>query len=417
MRESPVSKVVIFNVFGHLNMGDAMLVEALVDILRDRFDDARIAGLAFDVGSQERWMPEIEWSARVATKAGYKGIAGKLLQAVHLPVAMAIACSRSLFFLRHLLPRRQREGLEALARADIAISCPGGYLEDSNHAYLLNMLQVALALRLARRVVLAPQSIGPVRSRFGRKVIGAILPRVDKVFVREQSSLQFVTELNGGVKPANTELSGDLAFWYRRAPAEIAAEWKALGVDPSRPILGLTILSWNFPHAPDPEGAERAYLESLSHLVDRASDDGYQVVIFNQVASDLATIEKFALINSRAIIDRGERGCGKLAAMIGQCEIFIGSRFHSCIFGLIGGRPTGAIAYLPKTSGIMKDLGLDRYVIPIDGLTPAKVKALYDTLRADTGRIACEVESAVANYRRESDSFIAFLDQPSPAPA
>lgn len=417
MAEPNAQKLVIFNVFGHLNMGDAMLVEALTDILREHFAHATLAGLATDVTSQERWMPEIDWSARVATKAGLGRPLGLIVQAIHLPIAIAIASSKSLFFLRHLLPRRQRQGLEALAEADIAISCPGGYLEDSNHAYLLNMLQIALALRLSKRVILAPQSIGPVRSQIGRRLIGSILKRVDRVFVREQSSCKFMTELNDDALPPNVEMSGDLAFWYKRAPIDIAAEWKALGVDPSKPILGMTILSWNFPHSPDPDNARRAYLESLSCLVDRACDDGYQVVIFNQVASDLATVDMFASINARATIDRGERDCGKLAAMIGQCELFIGSRFHSCIFGLIGSRPTGALAYLPKTSGIMKDLGLSDYVISMDEITPEQVIALYESLRANVSVVSEEVAAAVSEYRRSNDSFGTFLARLSRAEA
>jgi colanic acid/amylovoran biosynthesis protein len=400
--------IVIFNVFGHLNMGDAMLVESLVDIIRERYPQAQLSGLAFDVESQRLWMPDIAWTERVATKVGGRGLPAKARQAFTLLVALAIASNKNLFFLRYLLPSRQREGLEALARADIAFSCPGGYLEDSNRAYLLNMLQVMLAARLSKKVIFAPQSVGPVRSSFGRRVIASVLRHIDKVFVREQSSMAFVTELHGS-KPRNVEQSGDLAFWYHRAPEGIDEEWIKIGVDPSKPILGMTILYWNFPHASDPETAEQAYLSSLSSLVDIAISDGYQVVIFNQVASDLPTIGKFEAINDRAIIDRGERSCGKLAAMIAQCEIFIGSRFHSCIFGLIGGVPTGAIAYLPKTSGIMKDLGLSRYVTTIDDLTPERVFNLYDTLRRDPQGIAEQIRTAVAHYREENNAFVAYL--------
>lgn len=408
MTRQSTRKIVIFNVFGHLNMGDAMLVEALEDIIRIQHPEAQLSGVAFDVNSQEYWMPEIRWTERIATKVGNNGFVAKMRQGLNLAIALTIASSKAFFFMRHLLPARQRESLEALAAADIAFSCPGGYLEDSNKAYLLNMLQVMLAARLAKRVVFAPQSIGPVRSKFGRRVIASVLRHVDRIFVREQSSLAYVTHLYGE-KPVNTELSGDLAFWYHRSPEGIEEEWAKLGVDPSRPILGMTILYWNFPHSLDPVAAEAAYMNSLSSLVDKATADGYQVVIFNQVASDLPTIDKFEKINDRAKIDRGQRTCGKLSAMIAQCEIFIGSRFHSCIFGLIGGIPTGAIAYLPKTNGIMKDLGLSRYVTPIDDLTSEKLLALYDTLRSDPHGIAEEVQRAVATYREQNNAFVAYL--------
>jgi colanic acid/amylovoran biosynthesis protein len=125
-----IRKIVIFNVFGHLNMGDAMLLEALVDLLRETFPEATIEGLAFDLKSQEQWMPDIRWHQRIATKTGSSRLRGTIVQAISLPVALAIALSRHFAFLRFLLPARQRQGLDALAEADLAISCPGGYLED-----------------------------------------------------------------------------------------------------------------------------------------------------------------------------------------------------------------------------------------------------------------------------------------------
>jgi colanic acid/amylovoran biosynthesis protein len=270
------------------------------------------------------------------------------------------------------------------------------------------MLQVLIAARLARTVVMAPQSVGPVRSSFGQKVIASVLRRVDRAFVREQSSVDFVESLYGKL-PANVVFSGDLAFWYRRPEQNIDADWRALGVDPARPIIGMTILEWSFPLAADPEAAEMAYLRALSRLVDRAIADDYQIVIFNQVSSDLKAIDKFVAINDKAIVDRGSRSCGKLARMIAQCEIFIGSRFHSCIFGLIGSVPTGAIAYLPKTTGIMKDLGLSAYVRSIDDITPEIVDALYDELLSNRATISNSVRAAVAGYRRGNGAFVDFL--------
>jgi colanic acid/amylovoran biosynthesis protein len=54
--------------------------------------------------------------------------------------------------------------------------------------------------------------------------------------------------------------------------------------------------------------------------------------------------------------------------MIARSKVFLGTRFHSCIFSMMAGRPTFAIAYLPKTEYIMNDLKLSHRHTPIDAI-------------------------------------------------
>lgn len=398
-------RIVIFNVFGHRNTGDAMLLEALVDILAARGPCTTIEGIAFDVAAERKWMPGIRWHERIGNKVR-RDLAGKIGQAVALLVVAAIATSRLFLPLKSLLPAEQRSAVEALDGADLAISCPGGYLEDSNRAYLLNLLQMMLARRLARRVVLAPQSVGPIRSGFGRKVLGFVLARMDAIYVREEPSMTFLRhELPGLSVPVHA--SGDLAFWYDRRREEGAAEeWAKLGVDPDRPIVGMTVVEWYYPHHPDPKAAQAAYLASLGALIRQLQAEGrHQIVVFNQVSSDLPVAEALAAANPGVVVDRLARDSGVFAAMIARCEIFVGSRFHSCIFGLLGAVPTIAIAYLPKTTGIMADLGLGDFVLPIDAITPGELIAKFDRVRADGPAVSARLRESVARYRAANGRF------------
>lgn len=407
-RSSP--RIVVFNVFGHRNTGDAMLLEALIDLLLARVPASAIEGVAFDVASERKWMPEIRWHQRISNKVR-TGRAGQIGQAVTLLVAVLIATSRLFLPLKRLLPAEQRSAIEALDGADLAISCPGGYLEDSNRAYLLNLLQMLLARRLARKVVLAPQSIGPIRSERGRKALAFTLRRMDAVYAREQPSCAFVEAL-APAGAIDLRTSGDLAFWYdRRREAGAAAEWAKLGVDPERPIVGMTVVEWYFPHHPNPEAAQQTYLESLSALIAKLRAEGrHQIVLFNQVASDLPVAERLAAMSPGLIVDRHDRDSGVFAAMIARCEVFVGSRFHSCIFGLLGAVPTIAIAYLPKTTGIMAGLGLADYVIPIDAITPEALDTRFDAVRARATEVSGQLRHSVADYCRANGRFVSDLD-------
>lgn len=384
-------------------MGDAMLLESLIDMIRDANPDAEIEGIAFDVASQEKWLPSYRWHQRIATKRG-KGLVAKVDQFWLLALALLLQSSRAFYPLRRLLPRRQREAIEALASADVAISCPGGYLEDSNFAYYLNVVQMLLASRYARLTVMAPQTVGPIVSDKGRRAIGHALRNVDAPFVREASSVAFVASLfpGGEVRPT---LSGDLAFWYEHRSADVDAQFVALGVTPDKPIVGMTIVNWNFPNTADPAGLKQSYIETLGRLANESIRRGRQVVLFNQVSSDLVLVDRLLAIAPGIMVDRGERDCGALSSMIARCEIFLGSRFHSCIFALMGAVPTLAIAYLPKTTGIMADLGLSHYVVDINALDPARIDAIYEDLFARREAISNELHAAVTAYRERMGVF------------
>lgn len=382
-----------------------MLVETLCDVLAKANPDAEIEGIAFDVSAQERWMPDIKWHERIGSRAYASGPA-RLLQAFYLAIACAMAASRLFLPLRFFLPKRQRDAIEALSQANVAISCPGGYLEDSNFAYVLNLLQMLIARQLCAQVILAPQSIGPIRSTFGRNMLRFTLERMGVIYVREAPSREFLQAVAPGL--SNVRLAGDLAFWYDHKPGrDLREEWERLGIDPQRPVLGMTVVGWNFPQNPAPDAAQQAYLQSLIEVARQAHDElSYQVVIFNQVSFDLPVAEQVAKGVPGIIVDRFVRDSGTLSALIAKCDVFVGSRFHSCVFALLGAVPTVAISYLPKTSGIMADLGLSQFTIPIDAISPDRVRQRLNALMADRDRIATELPERIDEYRLENGQFV-----------
>ena len=282
-------KIALFNVYGHQNGGDAMLLLALLSILKKTFPNATIEGIAFDPISERRWMPEIIWHERICN-AETKTIFGRIRQSVTLALALVATKLNFVHKLTRLFPKDQRTAIECLQSCDLAISVPGGYLEDSNSSYILNLLQMRIARALCPYVLLAPQSIGPVRSKFGRQLLRRTLLSMNKIFVREHFSYEFIAKLFGDKNVAALESvssSGDLAFWFegnQPTKIEITTSLERLGTDPSRKILGCTLVNWNFPHLADAQEAKDKYIEAFCKLVDHASQKyGYQVVIFNQV--------------------------------------------------------------------------------------------------------------------------------------
>jgi colanic acid/amylovoran biosynthesis protein len=62
-----------------------------------------------------------------------------------------------------------------------------------------------------------------------------------------------------------------------------------------------------------------------------------------------------------------------LKGLYSACDLMLGTRFHSVIFALTSMVPCLAIEYEHKTRGIMRDLGLEEWVLPIDEVSHARL--------------------------------------------
>jgi colanic acid/amylovoran biosynthesis protein len=128
---------------------------------------------------------------------------------------------------------------------------------------------------------------------------------------------------------------------------------------------------------------------------------GLQPVIFNQVSEDLpASLDVRRKAKCKVIVDQTSREPDILRAMIQRSRVFLGTRFHSCIFAMMAGRPTFAIAYLPKTEYIMNDLKLMHRHTPIDAIDYDDLIGRVAADYADLAASEAEIENAVKVYQQ-----------------
>jgi len=70
----------------------------------------------------------------------------------------------------------------------------------------------------------------------------------------------------------------------------------------------------------------------------------------------------------------------QIKGVCGKMNFFIGTRMHSNIYALSMNVPTLAIAYQPKTKGIMEQLGLENFVLPVENLNLSILKEKFKLL-------------------------------------
>ncbi len=400
--------IVIVNTHSVLNSGDAAIVLGQIGILREVFGRPRIV-----VTSRT---PELD-------RGFYEGLDVGVLPplfptpSVHGPALHGLAgCARD------ALAASARSRLRnELRQADLVISSGGGYFFSTRRVVPGPMFwqayaHVALALRLGRPVVLAPQSFGPFSNRVAAAALRRLLSRggVQRVLAREEVSLDLVRRLLGPALAPRISPCPDLAFLFE--PPAATGRGVSLATLPG-PVLAVTARSWLFPDRPR-AGAKAAQHGYLAALVATCTEFYRRrrgsILVFAQ-ARGPGRLEDDRAISRELVAALSERvppahvalnetpenaPPDRIVAVIRAADAVLASRFHSAILAMAADRPAVALGYQPKSAGMMRMLGLERYCLPMDGLAPDRVLALLDEILEDRARFVAEKVRPVVNEVR-----------------
>lgn len=378
-----VPNILITNAYTWYNKGDIGIVIGMVTALRTAMPDANIAVLSFTPKVDEERLAELSvpfFSNPLNPYPYCDSISYKL----RTPVALLSAASKFSLFCRMprlawpLMSTSEHQTARAYVNSDIVVSCGGAFLGGHNPGSLLHLYAIRMARFFGKKVVIYAQSISPTSHPAVLAATRSVLNDVDLLLLREPMSYEYVKSLD---LKAPAELTTDAAFLVKPCPRSegeriLASE----GLDTSQgPLVGMTVRDWSFPESSNRAMMKERYLASMAAAVeDLVQRRGATVILLPQVIFGLRDDDRrvsralHARVNPRARervkVLEGDYSPSQLKAIAGHLAMNVGTRMHSNIFSLSMGVPTLAIAYEPKTTGIMSMLGLDRYVLRIEAL-------------------------------------------------
>jgi len=395
-----VKKITVTNVFGPLNRGDHELFKVLVEKLRQYNVD--ISAIARDPELCSTYFPEISFYEQLG-----KCTKGSHFWQIFLRIFYLFACISSpfLIFPKYFLPLSQRKALDSIKQSDLVISCPGGFLEDSNYSLYMHFAQLLVAIFFKKTLVMAPMSIGPIQNKFSIKLLKFILNRTDKIFVRELNSKNFCDILE-----VESAVSNDLAFFDFSVLDRNFFYGKSMRTNkPSH--IAVTVINWSFPRSKDPNLAKNLYISSMSKVLTKLHQyTSLPVKFIVQVESDLLTIEKVKkLLNFPCEILYDAKTPDKIKNVLENSYCLIASRFHSAIFSLSVGCPMIALSYLPKTSGMLDLYGLPELYRPIEDFEPDELAESLIEMASNRETFKKKVIGFIDSLKKVGDPFFDYL--------
>jgi colanic acid/amylovoran biosynthesis protein len=404
-----MTRILITNFYSTRNRGDAAIALGMMRDLRARptFREAEIVVSSSDPDFDSEHLP-------VPVIPSLRALGARVAREPPLPelvfvLAVLPACLAWVLAYRVAgadlwLPPELRRVLRAYRDADLIVAAGGGYLYTTspfkgNGVLLATVLGFLLGRLVGRPVVLYSQSIGPFASRLQTWLVRHALRCVQLIQVRERRSLAL---LEGWSLGTPIVLTADAAFLIE---AETPPGLEPCAVGAVR--VGLTVRRW-FRR----EAAQLRYEGVLAAFVDwLITEEKAEVVFVPQVTHAQADDDDRTV--ARRIVDRlrhpggaqvleAELRPGEVKGLCGRMTYFVGTRMHSNIFALSLGVPVLAIGCQPKMSGLMEQLGLLEWTVPIDSLEPHVLQDAYRRLVARGLEVKRRLASAIPEATRSA---------------
>lgn len=413
--------ILIVNVHSALNLGDEGIMYETLRRLKVKYPEATVTVAANDPRSWHKYDDVHVISSMIGWMIDQEGGSWQWRKSSLIPYAMLLvlaAASYRLFRHRLVFGRSdQRSLLKAYYDSDLVVSCGGGNFyahKQMSPSFVWSLLTLAFAHWLEKRVVLLPQSIGPIEGRFQRFLARLMFSRVARILVRERRSLAFLEEL-GVHKPVL--VVPDLAFGVPSLsshPDLCAAE------DNTVPRIGVTVID----RAVQTGGRfarQQAYEDILvSVLTNLSAMRDAQIYFFVQCAGP--TRDQDDTASTRRVYGRVSQFASDvffldsfedaidIKSSYGQMDCVIASRMHTGIFALSSSVPVVLIAYQPKALGVMEMFELEQYCCNIETVTENELSRLALEILDNKDQVRLRITRRLAAVQRSLEGWTRHLE-------
>jgi len=308
----------------------------------------------------------------------------------------------------------------AYMEADIIVSVPGNQFYSSGRfgwPFPVSILGVLLADRYRKPLVVLPQSIGPLKRWWERRLLRRAYSSARRILLRDEKSLDLAEELS--LPNEKVSYSPDLALGLQSGdPASALEVLLKAGADLARPKLGVTLIS-KMNRSFDSQAIQNYYEVLEKSLANFARKNSIQLIFFDQVTGP-TPVENDSIPTAR-MVDRLQRiGINAihinkrlppelLKACYGQMDIFLATRLHSGIYAMGMSVPTLFIGYLTKTQGLVRSLKIEADFIDLSDLSEASAQAKLETLWENRAARRTHLAEVLAQAQQQQAELVELL--------
>jgi polysaccharide pyruvyl transferase WcaK-like protein len=240
----------------------------------------------------------------------------------------------------------------------------------------------------------------------------------DLLVMRDEDSLHLAREI-GVNKPI--ELAGDMAFLNQVSSRERATQILIdLGITPDSQILGLNVTSYFDSWLPTDKRISSAdsFLNSMAEGINDAvskitssSPTGTKIdkIIFSCSPMDEEVTAKLAAKVGAKVVANSKYLSHDIQAVMRECGILVGMRFHSIVLSSAVGVPVVGLIYMPKVKSYFSLYGTPDLTLELKDVTSSTLSAIITRAWRERTAIRTAQQRTVANLRQTAEESIASI--------
>ncbi len=411
--------ILIIHAHSALNLGDEGIMYETLRGLKSKYPDARVTVAANDPKSWKKF-EEIDSVFSLCNWVGDCGLGnwrGSLIKTpFYLLVLMFSIIAFRLFQIRLRIGSFEKKRLlNSFYSADLVLSCGGGnlYADHSlSPSFLWALITLAYPIGLGKKVIMLPQSVGPINGWVLQKLARVVLKNVLTIMVREPISFAFVKETLRIQK--QVMLMTDIAFSLPTVPEATAIKAK---ISPTLRI-GFTVIDREAQLTDFRQQAiyENAFVQLFQELAKKHAVEAFIFVqsfgpshnqddriVANRVYEQLKLqIDRVHLIDTMSTSIEVKAAYQKMDCMIA-------TRMHTGIFSISSGTPTIFIGYQPKSRGLTQMLDVADFYIDINEVTAVSLHKLVNKIIEQHATIKTDLLNLNRKFQSQYQDWISFL--------
>lgn len=319
--------------------------------------------------------------------------------------------------------------LHQLSQSELICAvCGGDSFSDiyGLRRFIYIVLPQFLAILLKKKLILLPQTLGPFKSPLSKQIVKFIFKKALVVYSRDKHSLDEVQkDFSNIYDMTKFKFCYDLGFVIDAHKMENNDTKLILSEQNKYKFVGINISGLLYIGGYTKEnmfGLNLNYQELIKKVINHViTNMGLKVILVPHVLGKGHNIESddsaISLIYNDMcktfpediITLSADYDQNQIKYIISMCDIFIGSRMHSCIAAISQSVPAVSLAYSKKFIGVMQSVGLSKLVADLRKLTIEQIISIINTTYDERNTIKDELNEImpkVDSYIRKEFKYI-----------
>ena len=382
---TPVKVALMGVTFDSPNLGVGALLGGSISAILSNYPNAQISVLDYGYDPFRR---NIRFNDRdVAIEFVNLRFSKKLFLPNNVAYLIALAILMRIIPLKSFRERiiARNSTLKFINETDVFGSIAGGDsfadIYGLARLFYVGLPQILLIL-LGKKLILFPQTFGPFKGSFARRVARYIISHSEFVYLRDKKSIDDARKLLPASQASKVRFCFDVGFLLKPEPKRnYDNSWIAAAKANSRPLVGFNVsgLLYTGGYTGKNEfGLKADYRALVENMIDfLIRDKSAAVALVAHVQAeklgdgpgegdDAVCREIFTRLQSKypsqLFFAGSDFTAPQVKHVIAQCDFFTGSRMHACIAALSQGVPAVAISYSDKFVGVLETIGMTEAV-------------------------------------------------------